>query len=395
MPPTQTGCPANGTGRAAVTAPLSLGNHQTLVYDDLSLASSTSSLKLHDTQTGQTKTLLSVSSGDTTAIHGAQVSQDGQYVLFVSGPKLQMIRMDGQGLQTLYCAQQYNTGIPNPTLSELLWSPNQQLAVFEEAPPDGGPAGPVVRMLNLSNGNVQTIEQSGQHIAIQLEAWHGNTQVYYTLFEPPATVLYNNVYAIDVTQPAGKNSKEVAPIEGNSWDMSLTPDGNMLVLNQSSELSNQGGAGATPNQPLPPSLISSQAANGGSLHLVYGSHVHATVQSCVYSDQAMLFVIQDTLYGGGPNGQQDGLWRINLNGTGLTRLTQFAEGGRPQLATPCTPWANVSRDGTKFAVVNYVIQGAAATNELYYGSLNGGTPTLVSKALTNVDTLSVVGWTTL
>ena len=32
MPPTQTSCPAQGTARAAVTAPLVLGTHQNLVY---------------------------------------------------------------------------------------------------------------------------------------------------------------------------------------------------------------------------------------------------------------------------------------------------------------------------------------------------------------------------
>jgi hypothetical protein len=106
MPPTQTSCPANGQGRPAVTAPLAQGNHHTLVYVDTS--SSTSTLKSYDASTGQTTNLTSVSGSSLT---DAQISMDGQYVLFISGRKLQMIRVDGQGLQTLYCYPQ-TTGIP-------------------------------------------------------------------------------------------------------------------------------------------------------------------------------------------------------------------------------------------------------------------------------------------
>src|ERR1700680_3100022 len=226
MPPTQTSCPANGQGRPAVTAPLALGKQQTVVYVDTS--SSKSTLKSYNVSTGQTTTLASVSGSSLVALVDAQVSTDGQYVLFITGRELQMIRKDGQGLQTLYCYPQ-RTGVPD-NLMNLLWSPNQQLAVFEEPSVYGGPAGPTVRLLNLGNGRVQTIAQSGEHVAIQLEAWLGNTQVYYTIYAPPLAQLYNNVYALNVTEPVEKNSTEIAPIQGNLWDMNLTPDNRTLIL---------------------------------------------------------------------------------------------------------------------------------------------------------------------
>jgi hypothetical protein len=71
--------------------------------------------------TGQTTNLTSVSGGSLT---DAQVSTDGQYVLFISGRKLQMIRINGQGLQTLYCYPQ-STGVPGG-LANLLWSPKHK-----------------------------------------------------------------------------------------------------------------------------------------------------------------------------------------------------------------------------------------------------------------------------
>jgi hypothetical protein len=378
MPPTQTSCPANGQGRPAVTAPLALGNQQTVVYVDTS--SSKSTLKSYTLSTGQTTTLTSVPVSFQVALVDAQVSTDGHYVLFITGRELQMIRMDGQGLQTLYCYPQ-RTGVPD-TLMNLLWSPNQQLAVFEEPSVYGGPAGPTVRLLNLGNGSVQTIAQSGEHVAIQLEAWLGNTQVYYTIYAPPLAQLYNNVYALNVTEPVEKNSTEIAPIQGNLWDMNLTPDNRTLILSQCADILNFGASGQQ-NESLPPSLITAQPARGGTLRPIYVSHVHAVVQTRL-SNQAMLFVIEDSAYIEGP---QDGLWKINLDGTGLTLLMR----GHTVLAGTRTTWANVSRDGMFYAAVNHTLQGASVSTEVYVGPFNGGTP---KRFIATNDTIAIAGWTT-
>jgi len=368
MPPTQTSCPANGQGRPAVTAPLAHGSQQTIVYIENS--SSKSTLKSYNVSTKKTTTLVSVSGSTLT---DAQVSTDGQYVLFLSGRMLQMIRMDGQGLQTLYCYP-LRTGIPG-NLGNLLWSPNQQLAIFEEPPAGGGPAGPTVRLLNLHTGNVETVAQSGEHVAIQLDAWLGNTQVYYTIYAPPMTFLYNNVYALNVTEPAGNNSTEVAPIVGNLWDMNLTPDGRTLILSQC-------GAQSGPQTTLsPPSLITAQAVHGGTLQPIYESHVHVVAQTRL-SNQGLLFVIEDASYVVGP---QDGLWKINTDGTDLTRLLP----GHIVLAGTRTTWANVSRDGTLYAALNTVGQGAGASTEFYIGSLQGVITTLL---FTTNDTIAIAGW---
>lgn len=62
--------------------------------------------------TGVVSTIVSLSG---VTISDAQLSKDGQNVLFLSQigghPAIQMIRLDGQGLQTLYCGSARN-GIP-------------------------------------------------------------------------------------------------------------------------------------------------------------------------------------------------------------------------------------------------------------------------------------------
>src|SRR5205085_1966978 len=147
VPPTQTSCPAAGTGRAAVTAPLALGSHQNIVYlvKQGPGGSTSSTLKRYDLTTGN-KTVIFQESG--IFITQAQISTDGQWILFLAvtanESKLQMVRMDGQGLQTLYCAQ--GSGLQN-----VQWSSKQRFVVFNQR----GTVQTGVYLLDISSGSVQ------------------------------------------------------------------------------------------------------------------------------------------------------------------------------------------------------------------------------------------------
>src|SRR5258708_3840070 len=140
-PTISTSCPSPGTARAAFMPPLTLGTHPTIVYrvNEFSHTTPTlGTLNRDDVVTGGKVDIVKLAK---TTISEAQVSADGQWSMFVaqvSGQnKLQLVRMDGRFLQTLYCG--------NP--SHVQWSTNQQLAVFEDA--QG------VYLLNVAGGVVQ------------------------------------------------------------------------------------------------------------------------------------------------------------------------------------------------------------------------------------------------
>ncbi len=379
MPPTQTSCPPQGQGRPAVTAPLTLGSHQNIVY--VYNTSTTGILRRYDVSTGQKTTIVSLSN---VAISDAQVSTDGQYVLFlskVSGqPAIQMVRMDGQGLQTLYCGYP-NNGIP-AGVTNLVWSPNQQLAVFEEPNPGGGPGAPIVQLLNLSNGTVQTEITPTNRSGYVLRAWLNNTQVYMTGYYTNQAAPPHDVFILDLSKGPNQNNntKQVASIQGYDWDMNLTTDGSKLILSQ---------CGDDPQQDMPiaPSLISSQPATGGVISIIYASHVHAVTQARIVSSTTLLFIL------GGRFGidPAPGLWRINLDGSGLTHLT--ADGRF--LSDVHTPWSSVSRDGKLYAVGSYNYNGAQSPAvKLLYGPLSGGAATQF--AITNAgEDAQIAGWTTM
>src|SRR5207249_3557454 len=85
-------------------------------------------LKRYDTHTKTATKILSLSNKN---FYSAQVSADGQWVLFVTQSststgqhKLQLVRMDGQDLQTLYCN--------STSIDQVQWSTDQKHIVFEE-----------------------------------------------------------------------------------------------------------------------------------------------------------------------------------------------------------------------------------------------------------------------
>src|SRR6266567_341227 len=141
LPAISTSCPAPGTARAASLPSLTLGTHPTIVYivnEGTSSQPASGTLKRYDVVTSNKVEILKMSG---TSISEAQVSGNGPWLLFVahvSGQvKLQLVRMDGHFLQTLYCG--------NP--AEVQWSANQQLMVFS----DSGH----VYLLNVTSGALQ------------------------------------------------------------------------------------------------------------------------------------------------------------------------------------------------------------------------------------------------
>src|SRR5258708_26235861 len=122
VPPTETSCPAANIARPMVTAPLVLGTNRTITYihnEGTYDAPIKGTILRYDLETGHTTMLFSLIQAQ---IYETQVSADGQWILFVTvtgaterQSKLQLIRLDGQGLQTLYSA-------PDFSIQQALWS---------------------------------------------------------------------------------------------------------------------------------------------------------------------------------------------------------------------------------------------------------------------------------
>ena len=402
LPPTQTSCPAAGTARAAVMAPLGLGNHQNIVYIVNEFQGQTSTfgtLKRYDVTTGAKTEIVKIPN---VSISDAQVSADGQWIIFTavmtSQVKLQLVRMDGHALQTLYCATPASNGAnPSSALSNVQWSPNQQLAVFNSYT---GPAS-YLYLLNLQNGSLQT-ELSTNSGAIDTPlTWLDNTRLY--LYGPEVDAPPQALYLLDTSRGANQNpdnllkvfdATSVTATTNFCWNADSSFVGTRLFTSQCTTTPNPSGPGIASQ--LGPSKISARPATGGVPQNILTSQNMAITAIRSISKTMLLVLVNNNSTGTNVDTSHNGLWKVNTDGTDLTQLASNGGGvsGGPSFLCPYTqyPWSNVSRDGSMFALQHNSVNGQ--TQSLLFGSLNSGTTTVFA-SISDGTQLSIVGWTTM
>ena len=405
MPPTQTSCPAPGTARAIVSRLLLLGTHQNLVF------STGINLQRYDASTGEFTTVVQFNAG---TISEAQISADGAWILFVnqvSGQSaIQMVRMDGQGLQTLHCAPS------GQSIFNLSWSPNQQLVAFDEGTDFFNGSAPLIGaantyLLQLNTGKLQTIliqpsppnSQTSPYVSGYWPLyWINNTQLYMREYirccvDDP---LGAQLYLLNTSQGTDQqvsNMRLLARLDAGSFEgIALSPDRSKLFLSRCS-CDFPAGSG--------PSPITEQSPSGGNASTIY-TDTSSAITSMVIVDQNFLLVLVASYANAIINidTTQNGLWRINTDGSGWTRLTTDSAYQHTTLNTATQyPWANISRDGTTYAAQTTTItSNTTATYSLYIGSVQGGAPKSIyggsgTGTIGNLlqSNFSVMGWTTM
>lgn len=386
VPPTQTDCPAAGMARAAVLAPLALGHHSTIVYIATTSGASTSvpsstTLYRYDAITGVKTQILQVTNE---SISQAQISADGQWILFVSGTastsgRLQLVRMDGQGLQTLYC---------DSTSSNFQWATNQQLIAFESKSGSTG----FVKLLRVADGTIQTAlsQPLNTPYAYQLRTWLDTTRLYLTRYDtdvPPDALAI-----LDLNKGFHQTINDLLTVvnrqPGQFQDFDSSYDGGQVFVAHSSCAYDCSG----------PGNITIEPALGGTQQPIYSSQAYSVVKVRAVTQKSLLFLVANSGFPNQNSGDlsHNGLWTIHTDGTGLTRLTTDSASLSTRLNIDSQyPWSNVSRDGSLYAVEQQTIQksGYPGTATLLFGSLSGGTPTNFASASGGTG-LSIVGWTT-
>ncbi len=400
LPSVTTSCPAPGTARAAVMPPLALGSHQNIVY--LSYkgginSSGPSFLNRYDVTTGSTTQILQEPN---VRITEAQVSADGQWILFTTGTQLQLIRMDGQELQTLYCTSAQVT-----YMSSVQWSPDQRQIIFEG---DGRPD-LTLYLLDLTHGTVVpellNADPSTYYVP---RTWIDNKKVYvmsYTDVTDPsqtASDLPPKLYILDTSNGANQhmsNLQLVAQAQSPyCWDFDSSYDKGKLFVDHCIQLEDlQGGAGLRQG----PSSITMQSGTSGQSNTVYSNSKQAIVSVRVvgYSSTSLLFIIENQSdQQTSVDTSQNGLWKINTDGSGLTRLTTEQTEDQTSLNRDTQyPWSNFSRNGSMYTMRVASFQNNSASFSLYFGSLSGGTPTMFATLSQPGEgyEFEVVGWTTM
>ncbi len=386
IPPVSTNCPADGTARAAIMPPLPASSHQGVLYVTRSSNSDsnnfTNILSRYDVTTGQKTDLLTA----TVPIHlgGAiseeRLSNNGQWIAFVTVVEgkqaVQLMRADGRELQTLYCAASGNNlgnNFPNP----LSFSPDTKYLTFQEVSGDSIQAptnGPKkLMLLELATSKLSTLEKIDQTWSAVYEPikWRDNTSLYatYTAIGLAHARDRQKVYLIpDVTQNSTLQQISLPQIADGSGDMAydfdFSPDNTQVLASDC-----QSHAGVGPDSYTSPCTIEITPSTGGTPHVIHTSQ-HIIAYARFITNATIWFDVDDS-----PDTGSNGLWKMNVDGSGLTRLSTV---GASFENLSYSSSMHRSPDNTMFA-----IQG----NSISIGSMNGGNTTTVASSA------ELVGWT--
>lgn len=412
-------CPPAGNGRAAVMPPMTTGNHANVVFFALQDEQNANTLlQRYDVTTGTTETIFRLQQAGPSP--GTTISPDGQWIMFeglVQGQEaIQLVRMDGQQLQTLYCTPM--------SVSNMILSPDQHYLVFGQLNADETEGS--VYLLDMKTGKLQTEVSSlqpnypvfGQYAAQasslssysspfsrHMKASEGlQAQLnplgskHYPLFFPMKWATNSSVYLLgglaaspspppqlvllrDITKDVSQQGNNVQPVlvspeTNNCQDIDVTVDNRHIMCSVYTQFG-----------PVGPSSIMLQPATGGTFHTIYSNPTGGALNARALSNPStILFTLSRA-------NEPPALFKINSDGSGLS---QVMAGSTSQtllnLAASYLPWSNASRDSTLYALQLYDLTSSKET--LVYGHISGGVP--VSFASSTVGNgLNIVGWTVL
>lgn len=375
LPAVASGCPASGQARNAVLPPISQAStdvqtrQQEVVYVQQTevQAGSADALMSYNAETGMTtriKVLPDVN------VSSAQISPDGQWIVFVASSahqsQLQLLRIDGSLLQTLYCMPTSNP--TDPSIQAIHWSPYSyydSARLLFTATPDTQ-----IYQLFLYNGTLhheRTLPPDDQIVG-----WRDAHHVYLRK-DTMSSALYQ--IAVSDEKTTVKSSLQVvAPTDNSSCDAYAvgTQTGVQSVTYISHCASSISILGAERPFFDSPSMALSQFCLADSTLLAVSNAKHPSASL--------------------PNG----LWSIDTKKT-LPQPKLLAQIDRNQYrpilnTSSQDSWSNVSRNGHFYALK---LQSVGDTGDtiLALGSLTGGTSQNIVTAPTGAY-LSLVGWTT-
>jgi hypothetical protein len=392
----QNKCPAQGTVRPASLPPLAAhGNHQNIVYFDDQVTNAgvdaslfaSGSLKRYDATAHRHYDILNLAQA---YIYDAVVSADGQWVLFVSDvgtfesiqARLQLVRIDGQDLQTLYCSTP-GQGI-GQGVGSVQWSPDQRHVLFSAN------VGNLQRifLLTLATGQMQqAIVANSITSAYAPDLWLDATHIY--LSTGPAGS--NTYYLLDINKGANQPLSELQRVTAQGIALSYTSGqfftSRYMLLQNDTCVASTG-----------PSSLRVGLPTGGEQKTIYSDQHLAVIAIQAISKARLLLDLQNGTCNAMANVDfsSNGLWLINTDGTDLHRLTSpDASAGGTLVQLSQDFWSDISRDGTMYVwqTARVLSQSPdAPTYELSYGSLSGGGLTPFASAA-HGEQLALVGWT--
>lgn len=377
----QTTCPVSGTARALVAAPLVQGNDQDIVYAispaNTATGPQTYTLKRYDVKTGSKTVILQVSG----TLNWETVSPDGQWIIYTittiqqkAYTKLQVIRVDGQYQQTLYCPPAEPAGASGDYILNPQISPDQKWLAFEErhfANRDNPESIYKIHLINLSTGAFTTAFSytTTSQAAFGFDSWLDATHLYLNGTGPNSDLA--NIYALNITKGTDQQPESLTTVftgEFTSFSSSYDRSHIYIVENPCN------------------------SSNCQALNSVVSLPAMGGTQQTLFQGQALYTVCPlnaNQLLAASLVNSANRIYSISVlgdNGGNKHEVSAMNYG------LDCyNPLQNASRDGSMYAVSQ---NNATQQQGLAFGSTTGGNPTIFAYTTSGIY-LYVVGWTTI
>jgi hypothetical protein len=355
---------------------LPAGSHPHVLYlserGGLQTAMTDAQLLSYDLFTKSTTTLLSLANTDQ-GIDSAQLSTDGQWALFLTSSleqqtvKVQVIRADGQMLQTVFCAPLYK-------ISNVQWSPDRQNIAF--AVLDNNGQATAIELLNLFTGQHKSFAVNNYRPYV----WLNNMLLY--IVQPQGNQLTSQMHLalLDTSKDsAPTNFTTIASTNALCGRFETIIDDTHL-FSSSCTLVDVCRGPATQG----PSTLNSLPATGGSATTIYQNHNQAIMTFHQVTAQTLLMYIENTQ----GDLSQNGLWKINTDGTGLTRLTTIPGQQCGDLGYRAT-YPQIVSSGQYYAL--RTVDATSQSTSLMVGNITGGVPTTFETKDIREGVLMLVG----
>ncbi len=198
-------------------------------------------------------------------------------------------------------------------------------------------------------------------------------------FVPGSSTTQNGLYLLDIGKGANQSDTSLQQIAA------LTTCGNFDTGFDTSTIYTSQCTGNA-FQENGPSTINKQSTNSGTASTIYSDpNAAITVVRDITPTKLLLLIENSSTF----DTSRNGLWSINTDGSGLTRLTTDTDGSQALCPFSQYYWSNVSQDGKWYAMQGY----NASKNEykILFGPLNGGTPTVFAD-ITDGTQMYLAGW---
>ncbi len=284
--------------------------------------------------------------------------------------------MDGQGLQTLFCAPS------GAHIAGSQWSFDQKLVAFDVEQDSGGT---ITYLLNMASGSLQTeLVSAAPGLAYLPRTWLDNKRVLLVGFVQNSGAPPQNVYILDTTKGVNQQASDLQQVYTSNqscWDFDSSFDTTKLFVNQ-----------CMPGQSQGSSTVGVQPATGGTLNTFFTSSTLAinTVR-VIAPDNTLLATANNTSQGVNGNTSKDGLYLLKTDGSNPLLLTLNNAGETSNLNLYSQYfWSNVSRDGKLYALA--LSSSSTSRYTLLFGSLSGGTTTTFAD-ISDGTVMEIAGWT--